>query len=273
METSFHSTESDGNVRSVTRALGLLSALGKEGRSLTQLATAVGISPSTASRLLNTLQAQGFVTNTDQNKYVPGLALTSLLYSTDQWAPLRKTAREATGALRAELNETSAFFVRSESDRLCIEAAEGGEVVRRVCQPGERKKVYRGAAGKALLAFGAEADPWPELLGPEDRITTATNSVRTVAQLRLECEEIRRNGYAFSRQESTLESWAVAAPIYIDLTFVGVLTAVIPLTRFSDAALAQVIKTTKVIATRYSDGNLVEPRRKNGRPKTTDRQR
>jgi DNA-binding IclR family transcriptional regulator len=273
MKTDFHQTEKADSVRSVTRALGLLTALGKEGRSLTELSRAVGISPSTASRLLNTLQGQGFVANTDDNKYVPGLALTSLLYSTDQWAPLRKVARTATEALRVELDETVAFFVRTESDRLCIESAESAQVVRRVCLPGERKTIFRGAAGKALLAFGEDKDPWPDLFGSDDRFTTVNESVRTVAQLKKECEDIRRQGYAFSRQESTMESWAVAAPVYLDRKLVGVLSAVIPLTRYSEQVLAQVIKATKDVANRYSNQTHVERKRKNGRPKSTPRAR
>jgi len=273
MKNDFHQVENSDSVRSVTRALGLLTALGKEGRSLTELARAVGISPSTASRLLNTLQGLGFIANTDENKYVPGLALTSLLYSTDQWAPLRQVARAATAALSTELNETVAFFVRTAGDRLCIESSESAQVVRRICHPGERKTIFRGAAGKALLAFGEDNDPWIDLFGTDDRFKLATDSVRTVEQLKKECDEIRRQGYAFSRQESTLESWAVAAPVYIDGKLVGVLTAVIPLTRFSEAGLAPVIKATRDVANRYSNQNHVERKRKNGRPKATVRAR
>ncbi|MBS0248918.1 MAG: IclR family transcriptional regulator [Proteobacteria bacterium] len=269
MKTGFHVAENGDSVRSVTRALGLLAALGKEGRSLTELSRAVGISPSTASRLLNTLQAKGFVANTDENKYVPGIALTSLLYSTDQWAPLRKVARAATEALRTELDETVAFFVRTESDRLCIESAESAQVVRRICQPGERKTIIRGAAGKALLAFGDDRNPWPSLFGADDRFELATESVRTVAELKKECEQIRKQGYAFSRQESTMESWAVAAPVYLDGKPVGVLSAVIPLTRFSEAVLVRVIKATKDVASRFSNKVQVERKSKNGRPEPT----
>ena len=269
MKTDFHTAENSDSVRSVIRALGLLTALGKEGRSLTELARAVGISPSTASRLLNTLQGQGFIANNEENKYVPGLALTSLLYSTDQWAPLRQVARAATAALRAELNETVAFFVRTACDRLCIESSESEQVVRRICQPGERRTIFRGAAGKALLAFGEDKNPWADLFGTDDRFEMATGSVRTVAEVAKECDEIRRQGYAFSRQESTLESWAVAAPVYIDGKLVGVLTTVVPLTRFSEAGLAQVIKATSDVANRYSNQSHVERKRKNGRPKAT----
>lgn len=255
METDFRRVKNPGGVRSVSRALALLSALDRGGRTLTELAHAANISISTASRLLNTLEAEGFVSNTHDNKYVPGLALTSLLYTTDQWAPLRRVARAATQALRAELDETSAFFVRTGSDRLCIESHESTQLVRRVCLPGERGKVYLGAAGKTLLAFGADGDPWVELFGSKGEFTTASEEVRPVADLKEECEQIRLQGYAFSRHESTLESWAVAAPMFMNRTLIGVLTMVIPTTRYGSEYLTRVIKATMSVAKDHSDAS------------------
>lgn len=262
-----------GGVRSVSRALSLLSALERHGKSLTELSLAVGISASTASRLLGTLQTHGFVSNTHDNKYVPGLSLTSLLYSTDQWAPLRKIAKDATLALRAELDETSAFFVRSLSERLCIESAESTQLVRRVCPPGERGKVYLGAAGKTWLAFGSEEDPSSGLFGVQGSFATAAGKIRNVSELREECEQIRLQGYAFSRHESTLESWAVAAPIFINHALVGVLTMVIPSTRYSAEYLAKVVKATIKIANLYSDKPQPERRSSNERQKAAVRKR
>lgn len=273
METEFRRVKTAGGVRSVSRALALISALGKEGRSLTELAQAAGISASTTSRLLGTLQGDGFVSQTREGKYVPGLALTSLLYSTDQWAPLRAIAKNATKALSTELDETSAFFVRSQSDRLCIESVESSRLVRRVCLPGERGKVYLGAAGKTLLAFGPDDNPWDELFGSADTFTTATGRVLKVSDLKEECEQIRLQGYAFSRQESTLESWAVAVPIYLHRTLAGALTMVIPSTRYSGEYLTRVIKATMNVAKAFSDKSQAERKRSNDRPKLSIRKR
>jgi DNA-binding IclR family transcriptional regulator len=273
MENDFHTVEKSTSVRSVTRALDLLTALGKGGRTLTELSRTVGISPSTASRLLGTLQGQGFVSVTSENRYVPGLALTSLLYSTDQWAPLRRVAKEATEALRAELGETSVLFVRAATERLCIESAESTQMVRRVCLPGERGKIYLGAAGKTLLAFGPEQDALIGLDASQSSFKTATNITRSVADLSEELEQIRLQGYAFSRQESTMESWAVAAPLQFDQTIFGALTMVIPTTRYSADYLERVIKATMKIANMYSDKPKAERRSSNDRKKPVVRKR
>jgi IclR family acetate operon transcriptional repressor len=267
MKVKFRRVKTVGAVRSVSRALALLSALAKEGRSLTELALAVGISASTTSRLLNTLQAEGFASQAHDNKYVPGIAFTSLLYSTDQWAPFRTVAKNATQALQTQLDETSAIFVRSMNDRLCIESEESSQMVRRVCLSGERGKVYLGAAGKTLLAFGSDKNPWDELFGSQDTFTTATGSVRRVSDLKEECEQIGLQGYAFSQQESTLESWAVAAPIYLHRTLVGALTMVIPVSRYTGKYLTRVIKATIKTASSYSDKHPAERKYSNDRQK------
>ena len=139
------------------------------------------------------------------------------------------------------------------SERLCIESAESTQLVRRVCLPGECGKIYLGAAGKTLLAFGSGETLWGELFSSKDNFTTATESVRAVSELKDECKQIQLRGYAFSRQESTLKSWAVAAPIYLDRILVGALTMVMPVTRYNGDYLARVIKATIATANYYSD--------------------
>ncbi|WP_162606157.1 IclR family transcriptional regulator [Jiangella asiatica] len=249
MEVDSHQVEAeeatqDGGVRSVRRALSLLSALGSDGRTLTELASAAGISLSTASRLLGTLRMADFVAQREDGAYVPGRELTSLLYATDPWAGIRSVAARATRTLRDQLDETAAFFVLTGNDCLCIESSESTRLVRRVCPPGERRPVYLGAAGKALLTFSATPPAGFGLRESDETFTTATGAVRTVAELRSELTEIAARGWSFSSHESTLESWAVAAPVRSGGTVIGVLTAVVPATRDGDDYVARVVAAT-----------------------------
>lgn len=260
METDSRVMENDdksgddksGGVRSVTRALALLSALDRKGRNLSEMAAAANISVSTASRLLGTLVAEGFVAQGSNNRYVAGLALTTLLHRTDRWAPLRKVAAESTSALSEELDETSAFFVQAGDDRLCIDSAESSQLVRRVRLTGERGKIYRGAAGKVLLAFGMDGETVDEVLGSMTSFDTPGEPARTVARLKEELQKIRAQGYGFSQHESTNGSWAVAAPVFLQGRMVGALSTVIPDHRFCDEALATAIEATRRVAAEFS---------------------
>lgn len=261
MKMGFHQMENEdksgsddksGSVRSVARALALLSALDRKGRNLSEMAAAANISVSTASRLLGTLVAHGFAAQGSNNRYVPGMALTTLLHETDRWAPLRMLAAESTSALCSELDETSAFFVQLGDDRLCIDSAESSQLVRRVRLTGEKGKIYRGAAGKVLLAFSTD-ETVDDILGDLQSFDIPGQGSRTVEQLKAELALTRTQGYGFSHHESTSGSWAVAAPIFIRDKLVGALAAVIPDHRFSQEALAAAIEATRRVATEFSE--------------------
>lgn len=135
MDGKQHSADGQG-VRSVTRALSLLSAVARGPKTLTALAGHSGVSLSTASRLLGTLKATGYINQDDDGTYIPGPELTAMISATDQWAGIRSIAVDTVQALHDLVDETSAFFVRAGHDRLCIESAESTRLVRRVCQPG-----------------------------------------------------------------------------------------------------------------------------------------
>lgn len=233
VDTKADAAEAPG-VRSVARALKLLSAAARGSRTLTELAGEAGVSLSTASRLLATLKMADYLDQDEDGKYAPGPELTALLYSGDQWSSIRQIASEATTSLRDELNETTAFFVRSGNDRVCIESAESQRQVRRVCLPGERGPIYLGAAGKALIAFSSAELGYLGLPPGAETFETESGAVRSLSALRTECHDIRRAGIAYSGRESTEESWAVAAPLYYGQRMLGVLAVVVPMTRSSD---------------------------------------
>ncbi|MFG1951882.1 IclR family transcriptional regulator [Micromonospora sp. NPDC048830] len=244
-------TEQRG-VRSVIRALNLLSAAARGSRTLTELAGEAGVSLSTASRLLATLKMADFLEQDKDGQFVPGPELTALLYAGDQWSGIRKLAREAVASLRDELDETVTFFVRSGNDRVCIESAESGRLVRRVCHPGERGPVHLGAAGKALIAFSNAEHGYLGLPPGTNEFRTESGAVRTLADLRAECAVIRERGMAYSGRESTEESWAVAAPVLRGDLLLGVLAVVVPMTRSDEQYVAKIQATLRRAATAAS---------------------
>ncbi|MGW4796304.1 IclR family transcriptional regulator [Nonomuraea sp. NPDC004297] len=251
MEADFRQTEGPqgagaSGVRAVTRALGLLSALGGQGRTLTEMAAAVDVSLSTASRLLATLKMAGYVDQSPDGLWGPGAALTALLHRTDRWAGVRHVAGQAVRALRDDLDETVGFFVLVGAERLCLESAECGRPVRRVVTPGERGPAFLGAAGKALLAF---CEDRPDDLGlPGGTFTTATGTTRTREELRAELAEIAAKGSAFSSLETTQESWSVAVPVRIAGRVAGALATVVPATRTEPGYIAFITQRTVAAA-------------------------
>lgn len=205
------------------------------------MAAAANISNSTAFRLLATMRQAGFVDQGLEGDYIPGPQLISLLHALDQWSDIRPAARLATIALRDRLDETSSFFVLSGGERLCIEAAESRRLVRRSCPPGLRAPIHLGAAGKVLIAFGDTESLLGRIETAGDSFALTTGERRTVEELRQECVRVRQEGYAFSRQESTLESWAVATPFWVAGHLAGALSVAVPMTRNESSYIEKVI--------------------------------
>ena len=164
-------------------------------------------------------------------------------------SPLRIANRIHQINLRDRLDETCAFFVLSGRDRLCIESAESRRPVRRTCPPGLRAPFHLGAAGKVLLAFGDTEALLGQIQVEDGRYQLATGQLRAIDELRAECSAVGRDGYAFSRQESTLESWAVAVPFFVNGEFAGALGVAVPMTRDDPAHHQEVINQAKETAT------------------------
>ena len=103
--------------RTVERALVLLAAVAEGGGTLSELARAAELSPSTASRLLSTLAGQEFVRRDDAARYRAGPRLRRLAAATLHEDPLYELAAPHLEALAAETGETANLAVAADADR------------------------------------------------------------------------------------------------------------------------------------------------------------
>jgi DNA-binding IclR family transcriptional regulator len=101
--------------RTVERALALLAAVAHDGGTLSQLARAAGLSPSTASRLLATLVDQELVGRDEHGRYRPGAALRRLAAASLRQDPLHELAGPHLVALARETGETANLAVAADA--------------------------------------------------------------------------------------------------------------------------------------------------------------
>lgn len=191
-------------VASVDHALTLLAAL-RDAPSLAvrESAELLGVAPSTAHRLLTTMQASGFVVQDPATRrYSAGPALVAVALASLQRIDVGRVARPHLVALAAELRETVSLGVAEGTTIRFIDSVEGTEVVRVSSRTGVTVPAHSSAAGKVLLAaLGRD-----ELLRlyPVTRLQRRTR--RTIASRTLllkELEQVRRLGYATSLEESS----------------------------------------------------------------------
>jgi len=106
--------------RTVERALELLeaAAAAPDGLTLTEIAQQTALSPSTASRLLATLQLHRFVARTPEGRFGAGPRLRQLAVSAMRADPLYELAGPHLAALARETQETANVAVALDEDRV-----------------------------------------------------------------------------------------------------------------------------------------------------------
>ena len=202
-------------VRSVTRALDLLTALGALGgtASLAELSAATGLNPSTAFRLLESLRARGYATPVEGGS---GYALgghvvdlgTVFLQSVSIWDQARDIADQLADAVA----ETASVGILDQGQVLYIAIARAQSELGIQSQAGTRHPAYCTALGKVLLAELGWEDAEAILdARPMARLTAST--ITTKARMRKELEKVRAAGYAVDDEERNPEVVCIAAPI------------------------------------------------------------
>ena len=117
--TDPQSRPDNGSTRTVDRAFDLLTAVtdAGNGASLSELSRTAGLSPATASRLLNTLCLRGLVRRDEQGAYRPGLGLMQMAALVLRGEPLYEMAGAHLAALAEASNETANLGIAVDADR------------------------------------------------------------------------------------------------------------------------------------------------------------
>lgn len=192
----------DGDARTeggetARRALRLLEALAASGppRGLDELAAAVGLSKSTAYRLLRVLQEESYIERVSAGGYRLGSRLVALAAAALPQLDVYAVARPVLDRLARRTGETVTLHRRAGDLGILVLAAESEEhSVRRVAAMGEANPLYRGCSGLSILAE-LHADDREDLLRrgvPEDGR----------AALRAALAGIRAAGHAVSHGEN-----------------------------------------------------------------------
>jgi DNA-binding IclR family transcriptional regulator len=182
-------------------------------RSAPELADGLGVHVRTARRILQRLEAEGYVSVSGdrRRRYRPTMRIVALAGQVVERAELTQTAAPHVRALWEKLGEACHLCVPSHIYALCLvhETASGAAG----CRPHLRELVpsHCTAAGKALLAWRV---PWRDAVLDEpleaftDRTTTGPES------LRRELGRTVARGYAVEDREYEPDARGIAAPVF-----------------------------------------------------------
>jgi DNA-binding IclR family transcriptional regulator len=208
---------SDSAVQSVQRALRLASLLADHASlSLSELAAAAGLAPSTAHRLLATLTGSGYVRQDPATRrYAAGYRLIGLSSRAHHGIDdLRAAASGPMRELARAHGESTHLTVLDRREVVFIDQALGGGLVRMDVAAGRRIAAHATAAGKALMAWLGPAELDELLAGARlERLTDHT--ITAPDELRDELTRVRSRGWASDVEEQELGVTCIGAPILV----------------------------------------------------------
>jgi DNA-binding IclR family transcriptional regulator len=198
------------HVAAVERAVRLLDALAEDDELGTnELGRRTGLSPSSASRLLATLAACGFVEHLPESgRYRLGIRLVQLGHAALARLDLRSLARPHLRALVEATGETATLSVPAEPDAITADFVQSRSSVQSVAQIGRPSVSHATATGKVVLAFRGGGLP-------DEPLRAFTKRTITDPQvLAREIVRVRARGWARAVREREDDLSALAAPVF-----------------------------------------------------------
>jgi DNA-binding IclR family transcriptional regulator len=228
-----------GGVAAVERALAIVDAFTDQDPrlSLAEISKRTGLYKSTVIRLAKSLDRYGYLLRAEDGTYRLGSKVLALgaIYQKHF-----RTADLVPPVLRQivdELHEGASFYVRDESQRLCLHRVEASRAVRDSIHEGHRLPLTVGASGHVILAYsGLSGERY---------------------------DEIRKNLYSASFGERDPETAAVACPVFgLEQKFIGALSVSGPRYRIEALGVKRILPVLFKHArdlTRILGGNLDAP--------------
>jgi IclR family acetate operon transcriptional repressor len=229
-------------VQSLTRGLSILEAIAKAeaGLSLTDVAQRAGLPPSTAHRLLSTLEKMGYVFQAgDLGLWYVGLQSftvgSSFLTARDWVAQSHPGMRR----LMQQAGETANLAILDGTEAVFIDQVQCQETMRTIVRLGSRVPLHASGVGKAIFASlpNEQIDAILKVKGlPRITENTITSPETMWASLRV----IRQRGYSFDDEEHLVGTRCVASAIYDEHgEGLGAISLAGPVSRLPDARIKQ----------------------------------
>jgi len=181
----------------------------EQGAGVNELARRIGVSPSTASRLLATLESAGMVQRDGTGPYRLGMHLVTLADRVLARLDLQALARPVLVELMERTGETATLSLPGEHEAITVDSVPSRASVVSMARLGRPSVAHATAVGKVMLAFGGSPLP------PERSLVALTERTITRREaLAAEIEAVRERGYGTVFGEREVDVNAIAAPVF-----------------------------------------------------------
>jgi len=209
-------TDADkGTVRALDRGLHLLRLLSRERRiTLSNVAMQAGMPPSTAHRLLTTLQNHRFADfDEDAQEWMIGVEAFRAGAGFLNRIDLVEASRDILQHLMSETGETANLAIIDDGDMVFVSQVETHNPIRAFFRMGARSPMHACGAGKALLAQLAQEDI-EKLLQRKGLPEFTPKTFTKPGHLFEELDTTRTRGWAHDDEERYAGMRCIAAPVF-----------------------------------------------------------
>lgn len=198
------------------KVLSVLEAFNQNPRepvSLEQITRSVGMAKTSVHRLLYSLKKLGYVEQHDNGNYFLSYKFYQIGRSGLPYRHLAALSKPVLNKLVIRTGESAHMAVLENGLVVFVAVVASQNAYRCAAEVGDCNYAHSTALGKCMLAHmsRAEADAAVSARGLP-KLTAAT--ITDKAQLALELEKVRNQGYAISNNENTDGVICVAAPIF-----------------------------------------------------------
>jgi DNA-binding IclR family transcriptional regulator len=209
------SDESDGQLRSVSIAMGVLGCFETEVElGATRVARELGVAKSTACRMLAALAASGMLERTRSGRYRLGLRLFEIGQLAVDRLMLRELSLPVLSELREVLRETAQLAVPVGADVLYVDRLESNDAGTMFhTEMYRRGPGHSSSAGKAMAAYLPSME---RAILERGFVRRTPFTIVDPMRYRQVLRQVRIDGFAASREEHTMGMSSIAAPIVLD---------------------------------------------------------
>lgn len=201
-------------LQSVARAIDVLEAFAQspKPKSLGEIATAAGVNKSAAQRIGLTLLSRGYLERADSGGLMLGRKLLDRSFDYLRSNPLIERALPVLTDLRKQAGERTDLSLFDRTTIIYATRLQSKRETFYATLAGRRIPTFTSSGGRACLALLPDPEV-DEILERSERRPMTPKSITEPAKVWAKIREARRDGYAYSVEESLIGEIAVGAAI------------------------------------------------------------
>lgn len=201
-------------IKMVERSLTVLDLLrtSKERLGVNEIAKRCELSPSTAFRILKTLETSGWVFQLSDDRYIPGQKLSFVTEKNNLYIALSDVAGFVMKEYTAKYGQAMNLMVREGVHCTIIQQSRTGKLVEYIAPLHSNLPFYACAGGKVLLSE-LPVKLVEQIIGACDMVPLTSHTITDPEQFWQALRSVSVSGYAFDDRESSENGSCIAVPV------------------------------------------------------------